>query len=275
MKLLIDIGNQRVKWATSEQLNLVDEAATSRIECDKMMPNKTIGNQIINTRSADLVTQLMMSFSKLPIPESVWVSCVSAAAIKKNIVEMCHVMWQLSPTFIRAEGDVAGVENGYENPATLGADRWAANIGGRHIAGRSALVVIDAGTAVTIDYINQAGRFSGGLIFPGAVTMIESLHAATGQIKRPSAPSLSPLPLAQIQLMNTNTKSALENGVMLAVVAGIDRAIEQYLRAEGSELKVIITGGDAECIASLSTHDMKHESNLVLLGLLLLSEEAP
>ncbi len=279
MKVLIDIGNQRLKWATSDQIDAsIRVAIASQVAPDEMRLDKIMGDQIINTDSTAQFDQLAMQFKKLPVPESVWVSCVSAEAIKKRIVEVCQTIWQLSPTCICAQADAVGVENGYDNPATLGVDRWAADVGARYIIGHTArgesLVVIDAGTAVTIDYISREGRLLGGIIFPGVATMIKSLNLATSQIKEMTP--LTPLKdtRKQIQLMNTNTQSALENGVMLAVVAGIDQAIDQYLHTTDGELKIIITGGDAECIASLSIHDIKHEENLVLIGLLLLSEEA-
>lgn len=271
MKLLIDIGNQRVKWATSEQLNVsVRRSVASQRDVDKIMRD-----QIVNTHSTELVDQLGMQLRKLPAPESVWVSCVSAEFIRTEVVKMCQLIWKLSPICIRAEAEAAGVENGYEDPVTLGVDRWAANVGARHTAGGASLVVIDAGTAVTIDYINREGRFLGGIIFPGVVTMIESLYSATGQIQAATRSDTMRKDVTHVQIINTNTQSAVENGVVLTVVAGIDKAIDQYRLAEDGELKIIITGGDAEYIASLSMHNMKYEPNLVLIGLLLLSEEAP
>lgn len=256
MKLLIDIGNRRLKWATSTQINA--SAST------------TLSDQIINTHSSERVEQLSRQFKKLPAPESVWVSCVSAESIKTDIVKICQNLWQLSPICIRAEAAALGVKNCCENPAAVGVDRWAANIAARHIAGARPLVVIDAGTAVTIDYVDSGGEFLGGIISPGVATMIESLNSATDQI-----PEMTHSYNAkQIHYVNTNTRSAVENGVRLAVVAGIDQAIAHHLATKGKELKVIITGGDAEWIADLSVHDMKYQSNLVLNGLLLLSQES-
>ncbi len=266
MKLLIDIGNRRVKWATSDQINASVSAPTPS-DLDKI-----ISDQIINTHSSERVKQLSMQFKKLPAPESVWVSCVSTESIKTDIVKICKVIWKLSPIYIRAEANAMGVENCCENPATVGVDRWAANIAARHIAGPRPLVVIDAGTAVTIDYVDSSGGFLGGVIFPGVATMIESLNSATGQIQEMTHTYSTKQRPKPIHYVNTNTRSAVENGVMLAVVAGIDQAIAHHLATKDGELKVIITGGDAECIASLSIHDMKYESSLVLIGLRLLSE---
>lgn len=274
MKLLIDSGNRRVKWATSDQINAAVCAPTSNTSA---LDNR-ISAQIINTHSSERVGQLSMQFKKLPVPESVWVSCVSSESVKTDIVKICNVIWNLSPICIRAEADAMGVENCCENPAAIGVDRWAANIAARHIAGAQPLVVIDAGTAVTIDYVDSAGRFLGGVILPGVATMIESLNSATAQIpdgiqsyNTKQMPKQVP---KNIHYINTNTRSAVENGVMLAVVAGIDQAITHHLATKDRELKVIITGGDAELIAGLSIYDMKYESNLVLNGLLLLSQES-
>ncbi|WP_424947798.1 type III pantothenate kinase [Candidatus Spongiihabitans sp.] len=270
MKLFIDIGNRRVKWATSAQINV----SVSQPTDDPSALDKIISEQVINTHSSTLADQLSMQFKKLPAPESVWVSCVAAESIKTDIAKICQVIWKLSPICIRAEAAAGGVENCYENPASVGADRWAANIAARHVAGARALVVIDAGTAVTIDYVDSKGGFLGGLIFPGVATMIESLTSATGQIPAMTHSYSAKRTPRQTHYLNTDTRAAVENGVMLAVTAGIDRAIDYHLATKDSELKVIITGGDAECIIGLSSHDMKHEPNLVLIGLLLLSQES-
>ncbi len=271
MKLLIDIGNQRIKWATSDQITVsLGDSIVGQAK-----PDARIDEQVVTTHSATLVDQLEQQFRRLPIPESVWMSCVSAESIKKKIIDLCEIIWKLSPSCMRATARAMGVENGYQNPVSLGFDRWAANVAARYISGQVSLVVIDAGTAVTIDYINRKGRFLGGTIFPGVVTMVESLHTATGQIQE-TAPLCGTMShdVTHIRLFNADTQSAVENGVLLAVVAGIDGAIDQCRLADHGELKIIITGGDAKCVASLSVHDMKHQSNLVLIGLLLLSEEA-
>ncbi len=281
MKLLVDVGNRRVKWATSDQINVVvGEPIASQTALDNV-----ITNQMIMTDSTARLERLAMQFRKLPVPQSVWMSCVSTESVKNDVIKACQHIWKLSPLCIEVEGDALGVENGYENPAMLGADRWAANIGARHIAGHLPLVVIDAGTAVTIDYINGEGRFLGGIILPGMVTMVQSLYTSTDQIRAAHSYSCDStgdvgrndarkISLEHIQLINANTASAVENGGVLAVVAGVDRAVEQHLSATDGELKIIVTGGDAECIARLSIHDMKCQPNLVLIGLLLISEES-
>lgn len=272
MKLLIDIGNRRVKWATSEQLNMAVSTSTSNPGTNPS--DNTIGQQFINTHSNERVQQISMQFKKLPMPESVWVSCVAAESLKTDIAKICIASWNLSPIYARAEAAAVGVENGYQNPATVGVDRWLANIAARHIAGARPLVVIDAGTAVTIDYVDDSGGFSGGIIFPGVASMLESLNSATAQLPQ-LTPSYSSQPQPkQIHYLNTDTRTAVENGVMLAVVAGIDRAIAHHLARKGSQANVIITGGDAERVIGLSNHAMQYEANLVLSGLLLLSRES-
>ncbi len=224
----------------------------------------------MDTRSISLVETLFRRFGKVPAADSIWISCVCKDFAKTAMNRVCRALWGIRPDYIQASAHAAGVNNGYEPPASLGADRWAALVAARHLTGAKPTLIIDAGTAVTVDYLDGGGQFAGGVIFPGMATMIESLNARTGRIKGVRPPEHENQP----RLANTNTRSAVENGVMLSIIAGVDQAVEHHPFAEDENFKIIITGGDAPWIARLSRHKMHAEPNLVLAGILLLSEAA-
>ena len=260
MKLLIDIGNQRIKWATSDQLDNRTGSQGYQNEQEQWP------GQVIQTDASSLGTQLGVQFATLPAPDAVWVACVSDGTIEKEIAGICKSLWGLSPVFARSSAGAFGIKNCYEDPALLGVDRWIAMIAAGNIAGRGPLLVIDAGTAVTIDFVNDNNEFVGGVIFPGLATMISTLNSSTGLIRED-------IQLVQGNVLEfecKNTKSAVANGTALSVVAGIDKAVDHYLSENGENLKVLITGGDAGFIARLSSHPMVVEPELVLHGLRLL-----
>src|SRR6056297_1923141 len=84
-------------------------------------------------------------------------------------------------TFLRAEREFGGVHCGYHDPSHLGADRWAALLGARGLSGEACLVV-DAGSALTLDALAPGGRHLGGWILPGLAMMVAALEARTGDL---------------------------------------------------------------------------------------------
>jgi type III pantothenate kinase len=260
MNLLIDVGNQRIKWATSDQL----ENRTGSQDYQDDQGQWT--DQVIQTHTTTPGTQLGVRFATLPAPDAVWVACVSDGRIEQEISGICKSLWGLSPVFARSSASAFGIKNRYQDPTSLGVDRWVAIIAAGNITGGGPILVIDAGTAVTIDYVNARNEFVGGLIFPGLATMVKSLNSSTGLIRE----NIQPVPGEALEFVCNNTKTAVANGASLSVVAGINMAVNHYLSENGKHSKVLISGGDAEFIAGLSSHQLIVKPDLVLQGLSLL-----
>jgi type III pantothenate kinase len=136
------------------------------------------------------------------------------------------------------------IEIEVDAPEKVGLDRLfnAVAAGARAEPGRAALIV-DAGSAVTVDLLDETGAFAGGVIFPGLRLMAASLHEHTAQ-----------LPLVEVAKVPAvdarNTADAIEGGIAHAVLGGIERAL-QFLFADHTNAIVYLTGGDA---AFLSPH---------------------
>lgn len=259
MKLLIDAGNQRIKWATSCQLR--SQSAPSA----QLSPQ----NEPIETGSADLPAALERAFAGMADPEGIWISSVAGARVNQVLGAACNSFWGSSPFFVEPARLRAGLLNQYEKPEDLGVDRWLAMIGAKEMSGNRPVVVIDAGTAVTIDYVDAQGVFDGGIIFPGMTTMIYSLNSSTGQIRSTTASTMN----ERLSYQNPKTREAVENGVMLAVVSAMDCAIRHYKNLAGPDLNLILTGGDARRLAAVTDHEVLMVPDLVLIGLLALIEE--
>ena len=155
-------------------------------------------------------------------------------------------------------GDVP-IRNGYDTPETLGADRLAAAVGAALVAeGRDALVV-DFGTAITVDYVSGDGTYRGGAISPGMGMRFQALHRYTAR-----------LPLcretAEERLYGTTTTSCIEQGVMNGIAFEIEGYIARF-RRENADICIIFTGGAAKNFAKRIKNAIFADCELVFLGL--------
>ena len=262
MKLLIDAGNQRIKWATCLQLR----AQSDTFACSELP------NEPVETGSANLPDALEGAFAGMATPEGVWISSVAGAQVNRVLACVCHSLSGNAPIFVKSATRGKGLLNQYDKPEELGVDRWLAMVGGRQVSGKRPLLVIDAGTAVTIDYVDAQGVFEGGIIFPGMTTMIRSLGCYTGQIGLAGSTTANTMNVP-LPYQNPGTREAVENGVTLAVVAAVERAIGHYKNLAGPDLTLILTGGEARRLAGASAHKIPMVADLVLRGLLALLEE--
>ena len=150
MNLFVDIGNHRVKWATDRGAGGVCELPPAH----------------------------WRSMRELE-PRAVWASCVARAPVADEFGRYARRHWALAPNFVRARRAQCGVINRYADAETLGNDRWAALIGARALCGAQSAIVLDAGTAITIDALDADGVFRGGVILPGWHSMHTALAAHT------------------------------------------------------------------------------------------------
>ena len=158
------------------------------------------------------------------------------------------------------------MKNGYAEPAKLGADRWAALIAAWQHTKR-ATVVVNAGTAITIDALDEKGKFLGGSIMPGLHLMHESLSSNAAQLKVGEGISH--------QFPNT-TQDAIATGSLNAVAGAIGIMLKRLEKHSGWLPKLILSGGDANKVADALKLNLKQviiTENLVLQGLVLLEKE--
>ena len=127
------------------------------------------------------------------------------------------------------------IDNRYVTPQTLGKDRLAGVIGAAFLKPNTNILVIDAGSAITYDFVDAAGVYWGGNISPGIDLRLRALHEFTGRLPLIEAKSESP------QIGN-DTSSAILSGVLYGIVFEIDGYVE-FLRKEHPGLSVFLTGG--------------------------------
>jgi len=151
------------------------------------------------------------------------------------------------------------INNLYETPETLGNDRLAAVIGGQALFPNHHLLVMDAGTALTIDFLHGSGSYLGGNISPGLTLRFESLHQATGRLPRLE-------PQKNVPPLGKNTREAIAAGVQHGIIYEMNQYINHFTEVYGS-VKVLLTGGDCNFFDNKLNCPIFVEPNLVLMGL--------
>ncbi len=147
----------------------------------------------------------------------------------------------------------------YKSPQTLGLDRIAAAAGAWSIFPGSSLLVIDLGTAITIDFVSSSGEYMGGNISPGLSTRFDSLHEHTARL-----PRLQKNP--DFPVFGHDTNSAIEAGVQQGIVHELNGYIHSFNDMYVS-CKTLLTGGDADFFADKLKKPIFVYPDLVLTGL--------
>lgn len=181
---------------------------------------------------------------------------------------------RLKFSLVTAQKELAGITNAYVEPASLGADRMVAMVGALALLQankeKSPYIVIDSGTAATIDAIDSQGNHLGGVILPGYELNEQSLLSNTDLLPVLNIPNESFSPT----VFSTNTSQAISSGCLLgnsAAVDGICNSIETQIKNnfELDEMPIprFICGGGAGKILPLLTENYQHEEKLIMMGL--------
>lgn len=165
--------------------------------------------------------------------------------------------------WLTAVESAGGVTNGYDRPRQLGADRWAALVGAWAACG-SACLVVNAGTALTVDALDAGGRFLGGLIAPGVRTMLASLANNTA--------GLADTP-GRHRAFPTCTADAMTTGALDAAAGAVARARARLEARCGHTVPIVLSGGGGPALRPLLTGDVRHREHLVLEGVHRLATE--
>jgi len=229
MILCLDCGNTRLKWGLSENGKWLERGA---------LPLSEIG----------MLQQIVASLAK---PRQAIVCNVAGTMMAEAIAAALT----MPITWVGSLAEQCGVKNNYEDPSQLGADRWAALIGARRIY-QGACLVVNAGTATTVDVLDAEGIFQGGLILPGIELMRRALAGNTAQL---------PLAAGECKALPRNTPDAIASGCLLATVGAIEA---MFARVSGQSGAIcLLSGGAADSFAALLDIPLLCIDNLVLEGM--------
>lgn len=233
MNLIIDIGNTLAKLFVFEE-------------------NTIIYSTKIKTESLYNISELLNKFDKF---DNAIIS--SVADIPDNL--LVQIQQQVSKWFILDQTTKLPVKNLYKTPETLGKDRLAAIVGAYNIFPNQNVLVVDAGTALTFDFINLNAEYVGGNISPGLNMRYSALNYFTKK-----------LPLLNISdqfaFIGQNTSEAIIAGVQNGILFEINGYVEKFGN-NYHNLKVILTGGDTFFFAHKLKCPIFAEPFLVAIGL--------
>jgi type III pantothenate kinase len=235
MRLLLDLGNTRLKWA------LVSTAGAWLAQ-----------------GAVDWSSELAPAWEGLGRPAEVLAASVVDASREARVEAALTALFDRSPTWMRTPAAACGVVNAYVEPQRLGADRFLAMVAAM-ADGRAPCVLASVGTALTLDALAADGRHLGGLIAPGPRLMQQSLMDATARVRVERAGDI--LDIAD------NTADAVASGCWQAAAALIERfALRMAPRLDGSTT-VLLAGGDAPSLQSLLSTTVQRADDGVLRGL--------
>jgi type III pantothenate kinase len=233
LNLIIDIGNTRTKIALFNQGELM-----------MSFP--------VNSFNPDDLDQI--------IKEHPTISRAIVSSVKENQEALLSALKKSIPYVIELDHNTfLPIENCYETPETLGKDRIAAAVGANKLYPNQNILVIDAGTAITYDFVNEKNQYKGGFITPGLNMRFKALNHFTDK-----------LPLLKADLPEKfegkNTKDSIMGGVQYGLEGEINRMI-QYFNDLNGKLTIIITGGDTNYFEKLLKNHKFVTGEIILLGL--------
>ena len=224
MELLLDIGNSRSK------ARLLDAGSLTEVVLEDM--NAQLWSQITAVYCASVAADSRVS------------------AIRDQIPAAIPFMQ------IRSEARAFGVINSYQQPHLLGVDRWLALIAASVLYPGKELLIADAGTALTIDWLSATGMHGGGWILAGQKLQQEAVLSKTAKVFSAELETEQLCPA-------TDTATALYQGAIAALVG----AIRQAWAIKPAQL-IILTGGDAGLLQKYLTDlPVQLESQLIFQGL--------
>ena len=244
--LVVDVGNSRMKWALVSPLGYVAQGIV---------------------QNAEIGTLAVRDWQNLPRPMRALGVNVAGEAARVR-VEGQLTRWRTPMEWLVATASACGVTNRYSQPSQLGADRWAACIAARLRANEAdavpqPIIVVNAGTAVTIDSVDADGVFRGGLILPNMRLMLRSLAENTAALK------VAPGRFVEFP---TNTSDALYTGALHAVCGAIELA-RARISTQGVPVRCYLAGGAAPEIGPHLNSPVELVDNLVLEGVLAIANE--
>lgn len=225
MNLTLDIGNTAVKWATFEGRELVECGRTER------------GNW------ADVEKAMVCASGDMAKVQS-WIDSFNFPVSIFN---------SATPLPIRLD---------YKTPETLGADRIADACGAAGLHPGEPCLVIDAGTCITVDFIDGGGVYHGGAIMPGLKMNLQALHTFTAKL-----PLIDIEGVGKAPVLGRSTEESILAGTLGATLLALAGYVALY-KEKAPNLRVMLTGGDAECLMNAGANNgWEHVPQLTMIGL--------
>lgn len=232
MNLIIDVGNTRIKTAVFYNSKLIHTESITKESFDS-----DVIEIIKKYQCSNAIISSVGSLKNAQIPK---------LHAEINLIELNY---NTKVPFL----------NKYTTPKTLGVDRIALVSSAISKYTNKNVLIIDAGTCITYDYINNEGIYYGGAISPGLQMRYKALNFFTEK-----------LPLLEVsekfELVGNSTETSIHSGVINGVINEIDGIINQY-RKKNTDLTVVLTGGDVNFLSNRLKNGIFANPNFLLEGL--------
>ena len=235
MILELDLGNSRIKWRL-------------------VLHDGSIKGQGTASDLAEFKTEFH--------PKSTITHCRICSVRRGEVLNEC-VVWLgdafgLSPQIAKVSSSCGPVSNRYQDPSRLGVDRWLAMLAAYERI-QSGCIIIDGGTALTLDILDSEGLHLGGFILPGLSLMARSLEENTAirLSTQGHVPSIS---------LGHSTDQAVRNGILAAVIALIEKLHRDQCEKGENLMRLVLTGGDAVTISATLEHSGLHTNAVTGVG---------
>jgi type III pantothenate kinase len=238
MKLLLDLGNTRLKWAVVSADEWIERGAVAWDE--------------------DVSTTLAHAWKGLAQPQRVLGASVVDASRENQLEHLVNEGFARHIEWVRTPAEACGVRIAYAEPQRLGVDRFLAMVAARN-EGCAPCVLAGIGTALTLDALMADGRHLGGLIAPGPLLMQQSLLGATARVRPEHA--------GVIRAIADNTTDAVVSGCWQAVAGLIERFATHVASTSGDTPRLLLDGGDAATMLPLLDVPAELAADSVLRGL--------
>ena len=247
MRLVADIGNSTIQIA--------------------LWKNKLLQKVLQFDTSNHKKMSFYLSKYKNNLIESIFFSCVAKEEVANNFKKCVKKLFKCHTKRIKSSKKLFGIKNSYQSPSELGDDRWC-SIVGSHIKHKKLLMLVDSGTATTVDIIDKQGRYLGGYIFSGfdgyknSFNKTEGLRTLNLQLNQKK----------KIKIFPTNTKDGISDGYRLMICSAIEKISNEIRIKFKIKPKIIITGGFGADLSKLVKVKNIYQPNLVLESLGFISE---
>ncbi|MDR1761749.1 MAG: type III pantothenate kinase [Bacteroidales bacterium] len=226
-----------------------------------------VGNSYIKVHVFDSA-KIVASYCYLPadffasLPHIISAHSISRAIVSNvsQLQNVCQNIQNYIPTLNFSQHTPIPLINNYSTPHTLGLDRIAVAVGAETLSPLCHKLLIDAGTAITIDYMSDCAAFEGGTISPGIETRFRALHEFTGKLPKLSLTE-------KFSLIGKNTNEAIQSGVIQGVLFEIQSYIQMYAE-KFPTISVFFTGGDANFLGKNVNFFGKNIKNCIFANLL-------
>ena len=239
MTLVLDVGNTALKWRVHHE------------------QGRTQGDCLHHRRWREVVEGLRLDWNESV--DRVWVASVAGRAADAELAGLLETAFGVRPDFYYSQERDEGITNAYSEPRRLGVDRWLAMLEAWHRVGDA--VIVDCGSALTLDAVASSGTHQGGYIVPGLGMLRESLAAGTAEVQ------VGDEDPARAMAAGRSTAEGVRHGILRMTVAFIRDGVVELRRGLADTCRVFLTGGDAHHIAPLLDLEAELAPELVLDGL--------